>query len=89
MAFPQVPAHQQAEMMARMEEMQTKESLRSYNMLVERCFTHCVSAFRSKSLDAKETTCIERCAEKFMKNTQRVGQRFAELQAATVPMPPQ
>lgn len=52
-----------------------------YNTLVERCFGTCVYSFRSKSLDKKETTCVENCAERYIKMTQRVGLRFAEHQA--------
>ena len=39
-------------------------------------------SFRSKALDKKEDECICRCAEKYIKLTQRVGFRFAEHQAA-------
>ena len=52
-----------------------------YNTLTERCFTTCVSSFRSKTLDKGETTCIANCAERYIKMTQRVGLRFAEDQA--------
>ena len=52
-----------------------------YNGLVERCFQTCVASFRSKSLDKYETTCVENCAERYIKMTQRVGLRFAEHQA--------
>lgn len=52
-----------------------------YNTLTERCFTTCVSSFRSKTLDKSETSCIANCAERYIKMTQRVGLRFAEDQA--------
>ena len=52
-----------------------------YNTLSERCFATCISSFRSKSLDKYETSCVENCAERFIKMTQRVGLRFAEDQA--------
>lgn len=52
-----------------------------YNTLVERCFGTCVSSFRSKSLDKYETSCMENCASRYIKMTQRVGLRFAEHQA--------
>ena len=38
--------------------------------------------FKSKSLDTKEDECICKCAEKYIKLTQRVGFRFAEHQAS-------
>jgi import inner membrane translocase subunit TIM9 len=52
-----------------------------YNNLVERCFDACVSSFRSKALDKSETACVEQCASRYVKMTQRVGLRFAEHQA--------
>lgn len=52
-----------------------------YNNLVSRCFDSCVSSFRSKTLDRSETTCVEFCASRYIKMTQRVGLRFAEHQA--------
>jgi import inner membrane translocase subunit TIM9 len=53
-----------------------------YNRVVERCFADCVTSFRSKNLDDKESNCVNTCAEKFLKHTQRVGRRFAEHQQA-------
>ena len=52
-----------------------------YNSLVERCFDSCVSSFRSKTIDQSETVCVENCAARYVKMTQRVGLRFAEHQA--------
>jgi mitochondrial import inner membrane translocase subunit TIM9 len=52
-----------------------------YNNLVERCFETCVTSFRSKALDKSETSCVEQCASRYIKMTQRVGLRFAEHQA--------
>ena len=67
--------------MASLEAMQTKDSLRMYNDLVERCYLQCVTSFRSQSLKEEEKTCVASCAEKYIKLTQRVGFRFAEHQA--------
>ena len=58
---------------------QTHTSLRMYNALVERCFCDCVDSFRRKDLEPTEERCVAKCAEKFMKHSARVGQRFAEL----------
>lgn len=52
-----------------------------YNNVVSRCFDGCVSGFRSKSLDKSEVKCVEQCAGRYIKMTQRVGLRFAEHQA--------
>ncbi|KAL3774382.1 hypothetical protein HJC23_012158 [Cyclotella cryptica] len=35
----------------------------------------------SLSLDKYESSCVEHCAERYIKMTQRVGLRFAESQA--------
>lgn len=54
-------------------------SLKMYNSLVERCFSHCIENFRRKTLDKQEETCVKRCAEKYLKHSMRVSMRFAEL----------
>lgn len=67
--------------MKSLEQSQMKDSLILYNTLTERCFGTCVSSFRSKALEKKETVCVQNCAERFVKIAQRVGLRFAEHQA--------
>ena len=52
-----------------------------YNNVVRRCFDNCVTGFRSKTLSKGEIGCVEQCAERYIKMTQRVGLRFAEHQA--------
>lgn len=81
-AVQHLPEHQKAEFMRHIEEMQLQDSLRMYNRVVEACFNDCVSAFRSKKLDDKESKCALVCAEKFIKHSQRTGVRFAEAQQA-------
>ena len=78
-AVNQIPEHQRPAFMASLEAMQTKDSLRMYNDLVERCYLQCVTSFRSQSLKEEEKTCVASCAEKYIKLTQRVGFRFAEF----------
>ena len=63
----------------KLEEMQVKDTLRMINNMVELCFTECVSGFRSKALTTPEEKCVNTCAEKFLKHSGRVGQRFGEL----------
>jgi len=46
---------------------------------VEKCFKDCVDSFRRKDLEGSEEKCVQRCCEKFMKHSSRVGVRFAEL----------
>lgn len=63
----------------KLEEMQVKDTLRMINNMVELCFSECVSGFKSKALTSPEEKCINTCAEKFLKHSGRVGQRFGEL----------
>lgn len=52
-----------------------------YMNLVERCFEPCVHNFRTKYLDNAETKCLESCAERYIKASNRTGLRFQEHQA--------
>ena len=65
--------------MQKLEELQVKDTLRMINNMVELCFSECVSGFRSKALTSPEEKCVNTCAEKFLKHSGRVGQRFGEL----------
>lgn len=80
-AVQKLAPHQQQQFMRDMENMQMKDSLQMYNTLVSRCFDHCVFSFRSKTLAKQEITCVDQCASRYIKLTQRVGLRFAEHQA--------
>lgn len=64
------------------EQKQMKDFMRLYSDLVDRCFSDCVNDFTSDKLTSKETTCISKCSEKFMKHSERVGQRFQEQNQA-------
>ena len=74
-------AAEQGQFQKFLEETSSKDSLLMYNHLVSQCFDTCVSSFKSKSLDSSEVKCVESCAGKFIKSTQRVGVRFQEQQA--------
>mmetsp|Transcript_25882 Transcript_25882/g.31903 ORF Transcript_25882/g.31903 Transcript_25882/m.31903 type:complete len:100 (-) Transcript_25882:385-684(-) len=52
--------------------------------LSEECFSECVSKFPSKTLDRDETSCIENCADRYLKLRLRVGQKFQYYQAVKV-----
>jgi len=52
-----------------------------FSGLVDRCFDACIDDFTTKSLIARETGCVNRCVQKFMAGSERIGQRFAEQQA--------
>lgn len=53
-----------------------------YSNLVQRCFNDCVTDFTSKSLASKEEGCVMRCVDKFLKSSERLGERFQEQNAA-------
>jgi len=63
----------------KLNELQVQDSMNTYNGLVERCFNECVTHFKAKDLDASEKACVERCVQKFMAFSQRIGARFAEI----------
>ena len=71
--------------LAKIEEMQMRDTLRMYNSLVERCFSECVNAFRSKTLSGPEEKCVTTCASKYLKHSGRVGQRFGEISMNDAP----
>lgn len=64
------------------EQKQMKDFMRLYSNLVERCFTDCVNDFTSEKLTSREDACILKCSEKFLKHSERVGQKFQEQNAA-------
>ncbi|XP_076885996.1 mitochondrial import inner membrane translocase subunit Tim9-like [Bidens hawaiensis] len=74
-----LPKEDQARMSTMIDQFQIRDSLRTYNTLVERCFTDCVETFWRRTLHKHEEACVKRCAEKFLKHSMRVGLRYAEL----------
>lgn len=74
-----LPEEDKLRMSSMIDQLQIRDSLRMYNSLVERCFNDCVDSFKHKNLQKQEETCVNRCAEKFLKHSMRVGMRFAEL----------
>ncbi|KAJ9618686.1 protein transporter tim9 [Taxawa tesnikishii (nom. ined.)] len=73
---------EQRELAARMEKKQMTQFMNMYSNLVQRCFDDCVTDFSSKSLLSKEEGCVMRCVDKFLKGSERLGQRFQEQNAA-------
>lgn len=74
----QLNVKEQQEFQLIVEQKQMKDFMRLYSNLVSRCFDDCVNDFTSNNLTSKETTCISKCSEKFLKHSERVGQRFQE-----------
>ncbi|MCJ1357099.1 MAG: protein transporter tim9 [Icmadophila ericetorum] len=73
---------EQRELQTRMEKKQMKEFMNMYSNLVQRCFDDCVNDFTTKSLHAREEGCVMRCVDKYMKGSERLGQRFQEQNAS-------
>jgi len=59
-------------------EMQMRDTVRSFNGLVERCFHNCIKDFGTRSITDKEELCLVRCTDKFMKHSMRVARVFSE-----------
>ena len=55
---------EEKKMAAMIEGMQTRDSLRMYNNLVEKCFSTCVQSFRRKTLEKDEERCVSKCCER-------------------------
>lgn len=60
------------------EQKQMADFMRLYTSLVDRCFNDCVNDFTSENLTDRENSCLTKCAEKFLKHSERVGTRFQE-----------
>ncbi|KAI9748677.1 MAG: protein transporter tim9 [Lichina confinis] len=75
-------AAEQRELQGRVEKRQMKEFMTMYGKLVQRCFDDCVQDFTSKSLQTREEGCVLRCVDKYLKGTERLGQRWQEQNAA-------
>ncbi|KAG7160848.1 mitochondrial import inner membrane translocase subunit Tim9-like [Homarus americanus] len=59
---------------------QFRDFLVQYNKLSESCFNDCVWDFTSRSIRNNEENCVQNCVEKYTKVTQRISERFQELQ---------
>ncbi|PUU78498.1 Tim10/DDP family zinc finger protein [Tuber borchii] len=73
---------EQREFQSVLEKRQTRDMMQFYSNLVQRCFDDCINDFTSKALSTKEETCVSRCVDKFIKTSDRLGQRFAEQNQA-------
>lgn len=77
----QLNVKEQQEFQQIVEQKQMKDFMRLYSNLVSKCFDDCVNDFTSANLTTKESSCIMKCSEKFLKHSERVGQRFQEQNA--------
>ncbi|KIY71541.1 hypothetical protein CYLTODRAFT_435187 [Cylindrobasidium torrendii FP15055 ss-10] len=81
MDFSGMNQAEQAHMTKVIEKKQMQDFLKMYSNIVEKCFSTCCNDFTSKALTSKEDTCVTNCAEKWLKHSERIGTRFAELNA--------
>ncbi|XP_068223601.1 mitochondrial import inner membrane translocase subunit Tim9-like [Palaemon carinicauda] len=59
---------------------QFRDFLVQYNKLSENCFNDCVWDFTSRNIRSNEGDCVQNCVEKYTKVTQRISERFQEIQ---------
>ncbi|KAM7362944.1 translocase of inner membrane 9b [Cochliomyia hominivorax] len=57
-----------------------KDFLTLYNKVTELCFTRCVDNFNERDLAEHETTCVNRCVNKFAQFNQTMMQVYVEVQ---------
>eukprot|EP00471_Norrisiella_sphaerica_P006749 CAMPEP_0184479654 /NCGR_PEP_ID=MMETSP0113_2-20130426/1296_1 /TAXON_ID=91329 /ORGANISM="Norrisiella sphaerica, Strain BC52" /LENGTH=98 /DNA_ID=CAMNT_0026857779 /DNA_START=66 /DNA_END=362 /DNA_ORIENTATION=+ len=69
---------EQKEFELMMQDMMFREMQEMYIGLVDRCFSKCVNAFRTRKLQSSENTCISNCVAKSLAHNQRVQLRFQE-----------
>eukprot|EP00636_Phaeomonas_parva_P001962 CAMPEP_0118854010 /NCGR_PEP_ID=MMETSP1163-20130328/2383_1 /TAXON_ID=124430 /ORGANISM="Phaeomonas parva, Strain CCMP2877" /LENGTH=101 /DNA_ID=CAMNT_0006786661 /DNA_START=82 /DNA_END=387 /DNA_ORIENTATION=- len=81
----QLSARDQQELLKHLELEQLKSQTTLYNHVISECFENCCQTgwrgFSSKSLEASEKACLDKCAQKYFLLFQRVGFRFAEMNA--------
>ncbi|CEG70578.1 hypothetical protein G6F70_009125 [Rhizopus microsporus] len=85
MDFSRFNQAEQAQIAAMIEHKQMRDFMKLYSSLVQRCFDDCTNDFTTKSLNSKEESCVNKCADKFFKHSERVGARFAELSQNMTP----
>ncbi|KAK2379163.1 mitochondrial import inner membrane translocase subunit TIM10 [Trifolium repens] len=74
-----LPEEDKQRMSTMVKQLQTRDSLRLYNSLVEKCFNNCVGTFYRSSLNRGEETCVLRCAEKYLRLSTQVGIKFSDI----------
>jgi len=78
MDFSHLSGADQQKMQSLLEEKQVKDFMRLYTSLVDRCFNDCIKDFTSSKISEKEDSCLAKCADKFLKHSEKVGIKFQE-----------
>ncbi|RCV15550.1 hypothetical protein SETIT_3G065100v2 [Setaria italica] len=69
----------QARMDAITEKLQTRDAMRLYNWLSQRCFSDCVVTFYRRALGKREEECVRSCVRKYQLFSTSSAARFAYL----------
>ncbi|KAI8988521.1 Tim10/DDP family zinc finger protein [Mycotypha africana] len=70
---------EQAEISAMLERKQMADFVHLFTDLTDRCFRECANNFTTKAVTGKEAACVQKCADRFLKHSEIVSNRFAEL----------
>ncbi|WVZ95834.1 hypothetical protein U9M48_041548 [Paspalum notatum var. saurae] len=69
----------QARMEAITEGLQTRDAMRLYNWVSQRCFSDCVVSFHRRALGKREEECVRSCVHKYLLLSTASAGRFAHL----------
>ncbi|KAG2210853.1 chaperone [Mucor mucedo] len=70
---------EQEQIRALIEQKQITDFMDLFTRLTDRCFKECANDFTSKAVSSREEACVKRCADRFLKHSERVSVRFGEL----------
>ncbi|KAF8667142.1 hypothetical protein HU200_053330 [Digitaria exilis] len=73
----------QARMDAIAGSLQTRDAMRLYNWLSQRCFSDCVVTFYRRALGKREEECVRSCVRKYRLFSTATGARFAHIADTT------
>ncbi|KAJ1255414.1 hypothetical protein BS78_K240800 [Paspalum vaginatum] len=69
----------QARMEAITDRLQTRDAMRLYNWVSQRCFSDCVVSFYRRALGKREEECVRSCVRKYLLLSTASAGRFAHL----------
>ncbi|RLM99757.1 hypothetical protein C2845_PM06G09220 [Panicum miliaceum] len=69
----------QARMDAIADGLQTRDAMRLYNWLTQRCFSDCVVSFYRRALGKREEECVRSCIRKYQLLSTASATRFAHF----------
>ncbi|KAL6840906.1 hypothetical protein ACP4OV_029166 [Aristida adscensionis] len=69
----------QARLAAVADGLQTRDAMRLYNWVSQRCFSDCVVSFYRRALGKREEECVRACVRKYLLLSTASAARFADL----------